>query len=119
MSAAAAIDFIKDVRLRFRDSTVNDVEKLEEVGDHFRHGPPADVWFRVSTFTTWAAFTRTFEERFAGMAPMVKPCPQLIAELAADHVLVGGEKIAPMVEFCLHLREAVLDASTGSSSEGV
>ncbi|KAJ6624479.1 hypothetical protein B0H10DRAFT_1943087 [Mycena sp. CBHHK59/15] len=128
-SAAAAINFIKDVCLGFRDRTVNDAEKLEEVGDRFQHGSPADVWFRASTFTTWATFTHTFEERFAGMAPMVKPRPQLLAELAgmritiehlaADHVLVGGEKIAPMVEFRSRLREAVLDASAGSSSEGV
>ncbi|KAJ6561376.1 hypothetical protein DFH09DRAFT_1479597 [Mycena vulgaris] len=126
---SAAIDFIKDVRLGFRGGTANDAEKLEEVGDRFRHGLPADVWFRASTFTTWAAFTRAFEERFAGMAPMVKPRPQLLAELAGmritiehlvvDHILVGGEKISPMVEFRSRLREAVLDASAGSSAEGV
>ncbi|KAJ6572837.1 hypothetical protein DFH09DRAFT_1362366 [Mycena vulgaris] len=128
-SAAAAIDFIKDVRLGFRGGTAKDAEKLEEVGDRFRHGSPADIWFRASTFTTWAAFTRAFEERFAGMPPIVKPRAQLLAELAgmritienlaADYVLVGGEKISPMLEFRSRLREAVLDASAGSASEGV
>ncbi|KAJ6518433.1 hypothetical protein DFH09DRAFT_1428013 [Mycena vulgaris] len=128
-SAAAAIDFIKDVRLGFRGETVKDADKPEEVGDRFQHRSPADIWFRASTFTTWAAFTRAFEERFAGMAPIVKPRAQLLAELAGmritienlatDHVLVGGEKISPMLEFRSRLREVVLDASAGSASEGV
>ncbi|KAJ6625757.1 hypothetical protein B0H10DRAFT_1942277 [Mycena sp. CBHHK59/15] len=124
-----AIDFLKDVRLGLRDRGATDAEKLEEVGDRFRHGSPADIWFRGKTFKTWTAFTKVFEERFAGMVPIAKPRPQLLAELtgmriavghlAAEHILVGGERIAPMVEFRARLREAVLDANAGTETEGV
>ncbi|KAJ6538292.1 hypothetical protein B0H10DRAFT_1971617 [Mycena sp. CBHHK59/15] len=93
-SAAVAIDFIKDVRLGFRGGTATDAEKLEEVGDRFRHGSPADIWFRASMFTTWAAFTRAFEERFAGMAPIMKPRAQLLAELAGMRITI--ENLAAM-----------------------
>ncbi|KAJ7699656.1 hypothetical protein B0H17DRAFT_297686 [Mycena rosella] len=109
-SAAAAIDFLKDVRLGFSArGPMTDLEKLEEVGDRFRHGTPADVWFKATQYKKWADFQNGFEQRFAGLKPIVKPRAQLLAELssmritvgqlAAGHVLVGGEKVAPLVEF--------------------
>ncbi|KAJ7433498.1 hypothetical protein FB451DRAFT_1472177 [Mycena latifolia] len=128
-SAAKAIDFLKDVRLGFSGRTLTDTEKLEEVGDRFRHATPADVWFRASKFTAWNAFVTAFEARFAAMVPVVKPRPQLLAELvgmritvgelAAEYVSRDGAKIVPLVEFAARVREAVLDANAGMETEGV
>ncbi|KAJ7493547.1 hypothetical protein FB451DRAFT_1387713 [Mycena latifolia] len=128
-AAATAIDFLKDVRLGFTGHGATDTEELEEVGDRFRHGSPADTWFKSKTFTTWKDFVKAFEERFAGMVPVAKPRDQLLAELAGmriaigelavDHVLVDGVQIAPMVEFRAQLKEAVLDAGAGQEKEGV
>ncbi|KAJ7458894.1 hypothetical protein FB451DRAFT_1563775 [Mycena latifolia] len=128
-SAAKAIDFLKDVRLGFSGRTLTDTEKLEEVGDRFRHATPADVWFRASKFTAWNTFVTAFEARFAAMVPVVKPRPQLLAELAGMRITVGelaaeyvsrdGAKIAPLVEFAARVREAVLDANAGTETEGV
>ncbi|KAJ7707334.1 hypothetical protein B0H17DRAFT_1125152 [Mycena rosella] len=77
-SAATAINFLKDVCLRFARCSMTDAEKLEEV-----------------------VFDIMFKERFASMVPVVKLHEQLLAELAVD-----GVKIAPMTEFCARLKEA-------------
>ncbi|KAJ7062436.1 hypothetical protein B0H15DRAFT_958802 [Mycena belliarum] len=128
-STATAIDFLKDVRLGFSGRGMKDPEKLEEVGDRFRHASPADVWFKAATFTTWKDFEKAFETRFAGIAPITKPRPQLLAELAgmrmvledlaADYVLVDGAKVLPLAAFCAKLNEAVMGATAGAEAEGV
>ncbi|KAJ7504394.1 hypothetical protein B0H11DRAFT_515818 [Mycena galericulata] len=130
-SAAEAINFLKDVHLGFGGgrTTMTDAEKLEEISYRFRHATPADVWFRARAFTKWSDFVTEFEQRFAGMQTIVKPRAQLLAELsgmritvvelAAGHVLVGGEKVAPMVAFHARVKEAVMDANAGKESEGV
>ncbi|KAJ7690740.1 hypothetical protein B0H17DRAFT_1134249 [Mycena rosella] len=129
-SSAAALDFLKDVHLGFNARGVTgDTEKLMEVGDRFRHGTPADVWFKGHMFATWADFQKDFEVHFAGRKAIVKPKAQLLAELsgmritvaqlAAGPVLVGREKIAPLIDFHERVKEAVMDAGAEKESEGV
>ncbi|KAJ7238580.1 hypothetical protein B0H12DRAFT_91089 [Mycena haematopus] len=129
-SAATAMDFLKDVELGFTMRGVTgEAEKLAEVKNRFRYNSPADVWFKNSNPTTWAAFRNTFEVRFASIAPVSKPREQKLAELAgmrmemgemaAEFVLVGGEKVAPMAAFRARMNEAVMDAGAEASAEGV
>ncbi|KAJ7698938.1 hypothetical protein B0H17DRAFT_1129487 [Mycena rosella] len=129
-SSAVALDFLKDVRLSFNARGVTgDTEKLTEVGDRFCHGTPADVWFKGHMFATWADLQKDFEVRFAGRKAIVKPKAQLLAELsgmritvaqlAAGPVLVGGEKIAPLIDFHERVKEAVMNAGAEKESEGV
>ncbi|KAJ7670117.1 hypothetical protein DFH06DRAFT_161348 [Mycena polygramma] len=133
--AIDAVDFIKEAEIYFRrNKVVDDAIMLKEAGDHFRNRSNADRWFTTKEVKddingSWAKFVLLFKERFEGIYPKEKPAVQLIAELsgmrislgdlAQDHVVVGGEKYAPMDEFLARLKDAVSAANAIKARDGV
>ncbi|KAJ6476060.1 hypothetical protein C8R47DRAFT_1220523 [Mycena vitilis] len=133
--AIDAVDFIKEAEIYFRRTKVTDEAiMLKEAGDHFRNRSNTDRWFTTTEVQadingSWAKFVTVFKERFEGIYPKEKPAVQLIAELsgmrislgdlARDHVMVGGEKYAPMEEFLGRLKDAVSAASALKARDGV
>jgi hypothetical protein len=128
-------NWIKDCRIYFREREIDDDnKKLEEVGDRFRIGSPADAWFKdagVQRKVTgdWKVFETTFLARFEGVRAMSKPVVQLIAELGGmridmdalskEYVLVGDEHVTPMVDFTARVKDAVSAAGAGKDRDGV
>ncbi|KAJ7674204.1 hypothetical protein B0H17DRAFT_1140746 [Mycena rosella] len=138
MREPAAADFIKRMNVHFCATQVaNAADKFVEVGDHFKHGSPADKWYEfVKTDTTmatergnWDAFSTAFRTRFKGATPVAKPRGQLEAELSRMRIAirdlmcgtvhVKDKDVYILVDFVDRVRDAVADLGASGSYTGL
>ncbi|KAJ7647994.1 hypothetical protein FB45DRAFT_1020205 [Roridomyces roridus] len=127
-----ASDFLKSLNLIHRKSRppLTDADKLVDVADRFRTNSSPDRWFRAQNFGgSWSAFVTAFQARFASVSITIKPLGERLEELhnikikegdlVGPNTVVFGGVMTPFDQFCGRLREAVLDAGAGASSEGL
>ncbi|KAJ7702483.1 hypothetical protein B0H17DRAFT_1127983 [Mycena rosella] len=134
----AAADFIKRMNAHFRATQVTSaVDKFIEVGDHFKHGSPADKWYEFvkmdATMATergdWDTFSAAFRTRFKGATPVAKPRGQLEAELSRMRIAIGdlargtvhvGDKdVYVLVDFVKRVCDAIADLGVSGSNTGL
>ncbi|KAJ7061185.1 hypothetical protein C8F01DRAFT_1288446 [Mycena amicta] len=128
-----APDFVKSCKTFFRVySVVNDAEKIEECGNHFRDGTVANLWFQALTppqSTVWAEFVTAFETRFKTVTAVAKPKPKARAELTAMRIdmaelakpatVIHGRSIPPINNFIHRLQDKVNEAEAASEDVGL